>query len=125
MNDQVEQTFTEQGALVGLRTRKGIYKFDSLYSALGCRVRSELPRLLGVACDDRGQIVVDEQLRTSVEDVYAAGDVANDLNQIAVAAGHAAIAATAIHNRLRSIEAACGPHAGSALAHNAPKCLTG
>jgi thioredoxin reductase len=29
-----------------------------------------------------------------------AGDVALDLNQISVAAGHAAIASTAIHNRL-------------------------
>jgi thioredoxin reductase (NADPH) len=32
--------------------------------------------------------------------LYAAGDVAAGLNQISVAAGHAAIAATAIHNSL-------------------------
>jgi thioredoxin reductase (NADPH) len=64
-------------------------------------VRSDLAREVGAACDDVGQIVVDERLRTSVAGVYAVGDVANDLNQIVVGAGHAAIAATTIHNSLR------------------------
>jgi thioredoxin reductase (NADPH) len=35
-----------------------------------------------------------------VDGLYAIGDVVSALNQIAVAVGHAAIAATAIHNRL-------------------------
>jgi thioredoxin reductase (NADPH) len=38
---------------------------------------------------------------TSVEGLYAAGDLVRGLNQIAVATGEAAIAATAMHNRLR------------------------
>lgn len=88
---------------MGLTTRSGkTYRFDTLYSALGCDVRSELARAIGAACDGTGQIVVDDKLRTSVPNLYAVGDVANDLNQIAVAAGHAAIAATTIHNWLRS-----------------------
>jgi thioredoxin reductase (NADPH) len=57
---------------------------------------------VGAACDEAGQIVVDDKLRTTVPGVYAIGDVANDLNQIAVGTGHAAIAATQIHNRLRA-----------------------
>jgi thioredoxin reductase (NADPH) len=64
-------------------------------------VRSDLARAVGASCDEVGQIVVDEKLRTTVPGVYAVGDVANDLNQIAVGAGHAALAATAIHNSLR------------------------
>lgn len=36
---------------------------------------------------------------TSIERLYAAGDVTQGLNQIVVAMGQAAIAATAIHNR--------------------------
>jgi thioredoxin reductase (NADPH) len=44
--------------------------------------------------------VVDDHLQTTVRGLYAAGDVAAGLNQIAVAYGHAAIAATAIHNGL-------------------------
>ena len=43
---------------------------------------------------------MDAHQQTSVAGLYAAGDVSVDLNQISVATGHAAIAATAIHNRL-------------------------
>ena len=39
-------------------------------------------------------------VQTSVDGLYAIGDVVSALNQISVAVGHAAIAATAIHNRL-------------------------
>ena len=102
VEEAIAEVCTEQGAIIGLTTASGkTYRFDTLYSALGCRMRSELPRQLGAACDERGQVIVDDKLRTSVENVYAAGDVTSDLNQIAVAAGHAAIAATAIHNSLR------------------------
>jgi thioredoxin reductase (NADPH) len=103
VDEALAEVCTRDGAIVGLRTRSGaVYSFDVLYSALGARMRSDLARRLGAACDEAGQIVVDERLRTTVEGVYAAGDVANDLNQIAVAAGHAAIAATCIHNALKA-----------------------
>ena len=102
VDEALAEVCTQEGAIVGLQTRSGeIYRFDTLYSALGCHVRSDLARALGAACDQVGQIVVDERLRTTVPDVYAVGDVANDLNQMAVGAGHAAIAATTIHNKLR------------------------
>ena len=39
-------------------------------------------------------------MRTSVPGLYAAGDVVAALNQVSVAVGHAAIAATHIHNSL-------------------------
>jgi thioredoxin reductase (NADPH) len=103
VGEPLHEVCTELGAIVGLTTRSGkTYRFDTLYSALGCDVRSELARGLGAACDGIGQIVVDDKLRTTVPNLYAVGDAANDLNQIAVAAGHAAIAATSIHNLLRS-----------------------
>jgi thioredoxin reductase (NADPH) len=38
--------------------------------------------------------------RTTIAGLYAAGDVVDELNQISVAMGHAAIAATDIHNQL-------------------------
>jgi thioredoxin reductase (NADPH) len=103
VDETLAEVCTQQGAIVGLQTRSGkMYRFDTLYSALGCRVRSDLAREIGAACDKVGQIIVDDRLRTTVPGAYAAGDVANDLNQIAVGAGHAAIAATGIHNLLRS-----------------------
>ena len=77
------------------------YRFDTVYSALGTKVRSELALDLGVDCDDGGDLLVDHRrLQTSIPGLFAAGDVVNGLNQIAVAAGQAAIAATAIHHQL-------------------------
>jgi thioredoxin reductase (NADPH) len=77
-----------------------VLEFDTLYPALGLQHACELATALGARARADGQLEVDAHQQTSVPGLYVAGDVAVDLNQIAVAAGHAAIAATAIHNRL-------------------------
>jgi thioredoxin reductase (NADPH) len=77
-----------------------VLNFDTMYPALGLVHACELATRLGARCRPDGQLEVDEHMQTSVPQLFAAGDVAVDLNQISVAAGHAAIAATAIHNRL-------------------------
>lgn len=74
--------------------------FDVLYPALGLAHASELALAMGAEAEEDGQLRVDERLQTTVPGLYAAGDVAAGLNQISVAYGHAAIAATAIHNSL-------------------------
>ncbi len=76
-----------------------VHRFDTLYSALGEKPRSKLALGLGARCNEDGQILVDEHRQTSVPGLYAAGDVVCALNQISVATGHAAVAATAIHHR--------------------------
>ncbi len=73
---------------------------DSVYPALGCNVRSELATTLGASTITNGNLQVDDHQRTTVDGLYAAGDVVSDLHQLSVAFGHAAIAATHIHNRL-------------------------
>jgi thioredoxin reductase (NADPH) len=70
---------------------------DALYGALGLEVHGELAVRLGALHDDDGCLVVDAHHRTSVEGLYAVGDVAKGLNQIVVAMGGAAIAASAMH----------------------------
>jgi thioredoxin reductase (NADPH) len=77
-----------------------VLAFDVMYPALGLVHASELATALGARVQDDGQLEVDDHFETSVPGLYAAGDVAAGLNQINVAAGQAAIAATAIHNRL-------------------------
>jgi thioredoxin reductase (NADPH) len=77
-----------------------VLDFDTLYPALGLHHACDLATALGARARADGQLEVDPHQQTSVEGLYVAGDVAVDLNQISVAAGHAAIAATAIHNRL-------------------------
>ena len=76
------------------------HQFDSLYVALGLRARSDLATSLGAEHDAEGALVVDAHQQTTVPGLYAAGDVVQGLAQISVAMGHAAIAATAIHNDL-------------------------
>ncbi|PWC33568.1 NAD(P)/FAD-dependent oxidoreductase [Azospirillum sp. TSO35-2] len=76
-------------------------RFDTLYSALGITARSALAESLGARMNDEGRLIVDRHQRTSVPGFFAAGDVVSTLNQIAVAMGEAAMAATAIHNDLR------------------------
>jgi thioredoxin reductase (NADPH) len=74
--------------------------FDSLYPVLGADAKAGLATALGAHVDADGELIVDGFLQTSVNALYAAGDVVSALNQISVAVGHAAIAATAIHHRL-------------------------
>jgi thioredoxin reductase (NADPH) len=76
-------------------------RFDYLYLALGCAIQADLATKLGARHDDSGKLLADAHQMTTVEGLYVAGDVVLGLNQIAVATGEAAIAATAMHNRLR------------------------
>lgn len=82
-------------------TPDGERRFDHLYLALGCEMESRLAVRWGAAHDAGGNLIVDAHQQTSVDGLYAAGDVVRGLNQIAVATAEAAIAATDIHNRLR------------------------
>lgn len=90
---------TDDGTLV--RMADGTERvFDVLYPALGCEVHSSLATTLGAKHDDVGCLLVDHHQQTSIPGLYAGGDVVSDLHQIAVALGHGAVGATAIHNSL-------------------------
>jgi thioredoxin reductase (NADPH) len=78
--------------------------FDAVYSGLGMEPRSGLAAALGLERAADGRLVTGEHQRCSLPGVYAAGDVATGLNQIAVAMAQAELAATDIHNRLRAEE---------------------
>jgi thioredoxin reductase (NADPH) len=86
---------------VSVTDRNGkTHVLDVLYPAMGCIVRSDLAAALGARRSAAGNLIVDEHQATTVDGLYGAGDVVTDLHQLSVATGHAAIAATAIHNRL-------------------------
>jgi thioredoxin reductase (NADPH) len=76
--------------------------FDAVYSAFGVTPRNDLAEQLGARLDDEGRLVVNDHQETSVRGLYAAGDLVRGLNQISVAQGEGAIAATDVHNRLRN-----------------------
>jgi thioredoxin reductase (NADPH) len=99
--DTVDDVKLDETGLIVMMADGTVRPLDVLYSAMGSDVRSELAVNLGASCDDEGYILVGPHLETSVPGLYAIGDVAKALNQIAVSFGHAALAAAHIHNRLR------------------------
>jgi len=89
----------ECGARVCLRDGEE-RSVDLLFSALGVRVNNELARGLEVKLDPDGYIPTDHWQETSVRGLYAVGDITSAINQVTVAVGQGALAATAIHNSL-------------------------
>ncbi|PUT43023.1 NAD(P)/FAD-dependent oxidoreductase [Legionella taurinensis] len=75
-------------------------RIDTLYAALGTIQQNKLALDLG-ARENKGDLLVNRHQETSVPGLYAAGDITAGLNQLVVAQGQAAIAATDIHNRLK------------------------
>ena len=75
-------------------------RFDTMYAALGSRANSRLARELGLELINDACIPLGDHMKTSIEGIWAAGDIDAGLDQISVAMGHAAIAATSIHNWL-------------------------
>ncbi|MFH7903874.1 MAG: FAD-dependent oxidoreductase [Candidatus Aenigmatarchaeota archaeon] len=71
-------------------------KLDGLFVAIGLDPNSELAKKIGVQINERGEIIVDEGMRTNIKGVLAAGDVTNacaGFKQIVTAAAQGSIAA--------------------------------
>jgi thioredoxin reductase (NADPH) len=81
-------------------TAEGHFTFDSVYPALGSDVHRQLAEMVGARTGDDGCVGVDSHMRTSVEGIYAAGDLVIGLDQISSAMGQGGIAATTIRNDL-------------------------
>lgn len=95
----------QDGRLDGLRLEDGtVLPAAAAFFSLGEEHQTGLAQQLGVRLDDSGAIEVDEEQHTSVEGVWAAGDVAGDSQFVAVAAAHGVKAALDIHRTLASRE---------------------
>jgi thioredoxin reductase (NADPH) len=84
-------------------TTCGRLHFDSVYPALGSRVRSDLAAEAGAKTSADGCLVVDSHQQTDVPGLFAAGDVVKGLDQISHAMGEGGVAATAIRNFLAEV----------------------
>lgn len=76
--------------------------FDVLYPALGSRPRMALGEALGLGANDEGKAPASAPFGTDIPGLYCAGDLVEGLDQISVAMGHGAVAATKAHNWLRA-----------------------
>ena len=81
-------------------TAEGHHTFDTVYPALGSDTHVQLAEQLGARLNEQGCIGVDAHQRTSVDGLYAAGDVVIGLDQISHAMGEGGVAATTIRNDL-------------------------
>lgn len=93
-------SYAIEGEQLTFDTARGRLAFDSVYPALGSKIRSGLAIQVGARADENGCLEVDAHQRTSVSGLFAAGDVARGLDQISHAMGEAGVAATTIRNLL-------------------------
>ncbi|MFN3649623.1 MAG: NAD(P)/FAD-dependent oxidoreductase [Armatimonadota bacterium] len=90
----------DENALVVCLEDGSEVRCDLVFSALGVRVNSGLATALGAKADEDGYLETDRWQQTTVPGLYAVGDVTSSINQVTVAVGQAAVAATAVHNGL-------------------------
>jgi thioredoxin reductase (NADPH) len=101
---EVPSRIVAEAGSIRMEFGNGPRRFDCLYTALGCRPQTKSVAGLGVRLSKAGCVIAGKHQETSVPGLFAAGDVVESLDQISVAVGQAAIAATALHNYLRQRE---------------------
>ena len=79
-----------------------VREYRSGFPMYGSNYNNELAADLGCDLNDDGTVVADDHGRTSVDGVYAVGDLVQGHNQIPVAMGQGAKAGIAIHMDLRA-----------------------
>lgn len=83
----------KRGSLQGVRLQTGeVLDCDYLFFSLPEHPVNSLARLLGCDVDEDGHVVIDRQGRTSVDGVFAAGDLTPGEQLIQVAAGEGTLA---------------------------------
>ena len=73
---------------------------DQIFFALGQEPADDLGAQLGCKRDEIGRVITDIHLHTSVQNVYAAGDIIHGPQIAVAAAGEGAVAALAMHHSL-------------------------
>lgn len=81
------------------RSDAGTVEFDTVYSFLGFTTSVPTDGL-AISRTPTGEITVDRNQQTDTPGLYAIGDIVGGLNQISVAVGQAAAAATHAHGEL-------------------------
>ncbi len=77
-------------------------EIDGVFISIGEVPRTDLAEEIGVELDERGYIKTDEEQRTNIPRIYAAGDVTGDPKQIIVASAEGAKAALSAYENLEN-----------------------
>jgi thioredoxin reductase (NADPH) len=82
--------------------KKKEIKLDGVFVEIGSTPLTKFVKNLGLKLDKEGYILVDENMKTSVEGVFAAGDITSQkLKQVVVASGQGSIAAKNAYDFLK------------------------
>ncbi|MEM4662914.1 MAG: FAD-dependent oxidoreductase [Candidatus Diapherotrites archaeon] len=76
---------------------------DGAFIYIGIEPNNALAKMLKCSLDEKGYVKVDHKMRTSVEGVFAAGDITGIFPQMIVACGQGAIAAESAYKYVRNI----------------------
>ena len=89
----------------GVQLEDGAFlPLSGLFVALGKASAADLARAAGILTGEQG-IVVNAQMQTSIEGIFAAGDCVGGLLQISKAVGEGAVAGMSMISHLRKIGA--------------------
>lgn len=83
--DKIESITLDDGNTITL---------DGLFIALGSAGSADLARKIGILVDAQNKIITDENMRTNIPGIYAAGDDTKGMLQVAKAVYEGALAAT-------------------------------
>lgn len=98
VDGKVSELVAEQHKLTGVRLASGeVVERDAVFVAPRFVPRDKLLGQIGCEHDEAGFVAVDAQGRTSVDGVWAAGNVVDPMAQLIVAAGDAYRLATALN----------------------------
>lgn len=75
LSEKITKVHTENQTVVSVETTNGIYEVDALILATGVRPNTKFLEGSEIALD-RGAVVINDHMETSVKDVYAGGDCA-------------------------------------------------
>jgi thioredoxin reductase len=122
LDDRAEALLGDRGALRGVRLASGReLPAEVAFFSIGHEASIGLARALGCAVTDEGVLAVDHEQRTSVEGVYAAGDVTPGMQLVSVAIGEGTVAGVACARSLQGHATAPGaPPAAPAPEQLAP-----
>ncbi|GAA6754988.1 FAD-dependent oxidoreductase [Thermus thalpophilus] len=70
------------GRVEAVETSEGVVPADLVLVATGVRPNTELAQAMGVALGPTGAIATDQEMRTNLEGVFAAGDVAESFHRV-------------------------------------------
>lgn len=80
-------------------------KLDGIFIEIGATPLAKCVKDLGIKINEEGYIIVNQNMKTSVEGIFAAGDVTNHpLKQVVVASAQGAIAAKSVYDFLQDSE---------------------